>query len=56
MNYGAANEINDASSQIESMTESGVMLASYQYLGTSGFVNAASARHGRRRRMTVREA
>ena len=43
MNYGTANDINDASSRIECMSDTGVTLANYQYLGTSGFVDAASA-------------
>ncbi len=46
MNYGTADNINDASSRIESMTDTDVTLASYQYLGSSGFVNAASAQPG----------
>jgi len=46
MNYGTANDINDASSRIESLTDTGVTLASYQHLGASGFVNAASAQPG----------
>ncbi len=36
MSYGTANDINDASSRIESMTDNGVTLASYQYLGSFG--------------------
>jgi len=44
--YGTTNGINEASSRIESMTDTGVTLASYQYLGASGFVNAASAQPG----------
>ncbi|GEM_PF-2444788 len=43
---GAATGINDASSRIESMTDTGVTLAIYEYLGTSGFVNAASPQPG----------
>jgi len=46
MNYGTSDDINDASSRIESMTDTGVTLASYQYLGSSGIVNAASAQPG----------
>jgi len=46
--YGTANAINDACSRIESVinTSDSVNLATYQYLGTSGFVNAASAQPG----------
>ena len=44
--YSTAGRMNDASSWIESMTDTGVTLASYQYLGASGFVNAASAQPG----------
>ena len=46
--YGTANGINDACSRIESVinTTDSVNLAAYQYLGTSGFVNAASAQPG----------
>ena len=43
--YGTANGINDACSRIESVSDS-VTLATYQYLGASGFVNAASAEPG----------
>ena len=46
MSYGMSNDINDASSRIESMTDTGLTLASYQYLGSSGFVNATSAQPG----------
>ena len=43
--YGTTNGINDASSRIASIinTSDSVNLAAYEYLGTSGFVNAASA-------------
>ena len=46
--YGTANAINDACSRIESVinTSDSVNLATYQYLGASGFVNAASAQPG----------
>jgi len=46
--YGTANCMNDASSRIESMKFSaeGFNLVDYQYLGSSGFVNAASAQPG----------
>jgi RHS repeat-associated protein len=43
--YGTANGINDACSRIESVSDS-ANLATYQYLGASGFVNAASAEPG----------
>ena len=43
--YGTADLIDDACSRIQSMKDSGAAfnLADYQYLGLSGFVNAASA-------------
>ena len=46
--YGTANAMNDACSRIESVinTSDSVNLAMYQYLGTSAFVNAASAEPG----------
>jgi|GEM_PF-1994314 len=46
--YGTANAINDACSRIESVinTSDSVNLATYQYLGASGFVNAASGQPG----------
>jgi RHS repeat-associated protein len=46
--YGTANGINDASSRIESVinTSDSVNLGTYQYLGTSGFVNSASGQPG----------
>ncbi|MCX7386392.1 MAG: hypothetical protein NTX48_06970, partial [Planctomycetales bacterium] len=43
--YGTGGTINDACSRIESVGDS-VNLATYQYLGTSGVVNAASAQPG----------
>jgi len=36
LNYGTANDIKDISCRIESMTDTGVTLASHQYLGASG--------------------
>ncbi len=46
--YGTGGTINDACSRIESVinTTGSVNLATYQYLGTSGFVNAASVQPG----------
>jgi hypothetical protein len=46
--YGTGNGINDACSRIESVinTSDSVNLGTYQYLGTSGFVNAASGQPG----------
>jgi len=46
--YGTANGMNDASNRVESMKFSteGFNLVDYQYLGSSGFVNAASAQPG----------
>jgi len=48
MNYGANNGINDASSRIESLCNDSdnLNLVTYQYLGTSGFVNASSGQPG----------
>ncbi len=48
--YGVANGMNDACSRIESIIDPADAvnpnLATYQYLGTSGFVNVASAQPG----------
>ena len=47
--YGVADGMNDACSRIESVINAvidSVNLATYQYLGTAGFVNAASAQPG----------
>ena len=46
--YGTAGGMNDACSRIESLinTSDSLNLATYQYLGTSGFVNAASSQPG----------
>jgi RHS repeat-associated protein len=46
--YGTANGMNDVSSRVESMKFSteGFNLVDYQYLGSSGFVNAASGQPG----------
>ena len=42
-NYGTSGEIDDSLGRIQSMSDSGGTLVEYQYLGTSSFVNAASA-------------
>jgi YD repeat-containing protein len=46
--YGTGSGINDACSRIESVinTSDSVNLGTYQYLGSSGFVNAASGQPG----------
>ena len=47
-NYGTANGIHSACSRIASVinTSDSVNLGTYQYLGTSGFVNSASGQPG----------
>jgi len=48
VDYGTANDMNDACSRVQSMKFSaeGFNLVDYQYLGVSGFVNTASSQPG----------